>query len=110
MITYEAVYSSSSSRPFLSKTIEGIYTKMSALGQEEEVSAIPTLVIESHLQNLGLYITELSSPLEVLSMFSGQESMTPFAEGDEIFWGLSESSFWWECLRLRMFEQESEPA
>ena len=110
MITYEAVYEAPSSLPFLSKTIDGIYTKMNALGPQDELAPVPNAVIESHLQNLGAYLTNASSSLTHSVMAVDNYERFPFQEGEDIAWALDESSLWWEYLRVRMLTQESESA
>jgi len=107
MITYEAVYADPSSKPFISKTIDGVYTKMSPLGYEEELSAIPDGVIDSHFQNLASYIANTSQSFTVLTVsMETTDSQLPFLEGEDVGWALEESSLWWQYRIQRLFTQE----
>jgi len=106
MITYEAVYSDPSSRPFISKTIDGIYTRMSPLGYEEELSVIPDSVIDSHFQNIASYVASVSESFTILAPSVDTSSQFPFAGGEDAVWAMEESSFWWEYRIQRLFAEQ----
>jgi len=107
MITYEPIYPDPSSRPFISKTIDGVYTKMSPLGYKEELSAIPESVIDSHFQNLSSYMADISQSFTLITPSTDTSHQFPFSEAEEVAWALEESSLWWQYrIEILFSEQE----